>query len=86
MRGAQERLAPIALTALTTAVLLLPPLFLGTVPGLEVVRPLVTVILGGLVTATLVNLLILPFLYLRFAPRSQPDTSDMELAVTTASR
>ncbi len=86
MRGAQERLAPAALTALTTAALLLPLLFVGSVPGLEVVRPLAVVMLGGLVTAALLNLLILPFLYLRFAPRSQPDTSDMELALTAASR
>ena len=86
MRGAQERLAPAALTALTTTALLLPLLFVGSVPGLEVVRPLAVVMLGGLVTAALLNLLILPFLYLRFAPRSQPDTSDMELALTAASR
>jgi CzcA family heavy metal efflux pump len=86
LRGAQERLAPIALTALTTGLPLLPFVFLGDVPGLEVVRPLAVVILGGLVTATLVSLLVLPFLYLRFAPRSQPETLDLELALTTASR
>jgi CzcA family heavy metal efflux pump len=85
LRGAQERLAPIALTALATGLGLVPLLFLGDVPGLEVVRPLAVVILGGLVTASLVSLLILPFLYLRVAPRSQPDTSDMELALSTTS-
>ncbi len=85
LRGAQERLAPTALTALTTGLPLLPFVLLGDVAGLEVVRPLAVVILGGLVTATLVNLLIVPFLYLRLAPRSQPDTSGAELALSTAS-
>ena len=75
LRGARERVSPIVLTAATVGLALLPVLFLGSVPGLEVVRPLVVVILGGLVTSTLVSLLILPFLYLRFAPRSRPDTS-----------
>ncbi len=85
LRGTQERFAPIALTALTTGLALLPFLFLGNVSGLEVVRPLAVVILGGLVTATLMSLLVLPLLYLQFAPRSQPDTLAAELALTTAS-
>jgi Cu/Ag efflux pump CusA len=57
---------------------------LGNIPGLEVVRPLAVVILSGLVTSTLVGLLIVPFLYLRFAPRSQPDTSEAELSLSPA--
>jgi len=84
LRGAQERLVPVALTALTVGLPLLPLLFLGNVPGLEVVRPLAVVILGGLVTSTLVSLLIVPFLYLRFAPRQLPDTSSAELSLTPA--
>jgi CzcA family heavy metal efflux pump len=84
LRGAQERLIPVALTALTVGLPLLPLLFLGNVPGLEVVRPLAVVILGGLVTSTLVSLLIVPFLYLRFAPRQLPDTSSAELSLTPA--
>jgi CzcA family heavy metal efflux pump len=86
LRGAQERFAPIVLTALTTGLALLPLLLLGGVSGLEVLRPLAVVILGGLVSATLVNTLIVPFLYLRFAPRSLPDRSDAELALASASR
>src|SRR6266536_1285050 len=76
LRGAQERLAPIALT-------LLPFVFLGDVAGLEVVRPLAVVVLGGLVTTTVVSLLIVPFLYLRFAPRTQPDPSEAQAALST---
>ena len=85
LRGAQERLAPIALTALATGLPLLPFVFLGDVAGLEVVRPLAVVILGGLVTATVVSLLIVPFLYLRFAPRTQPDPSEAQAALSTTS-
>ncbi len=69
LRGSRERLLPIALTALTVGLPLLPLVLLGSIPGLEVVRPLAVVILGGLLTSTLVSLLIVPFLYLRFAPR-----------------
>jgi Cu/Ag efflux pump CusA len=72
LRGAQERLVPVTLTASATALALLPLALLGGVPGLEVVRPLAVVVLGGLTTAALVSLLILPFLYLRFAPRPLP--------------
>jgi CzcA family heavy metal efflux pump len=86
LRGAQERLGPIALTALALGLPLLPVVFLGDVAGLEVVRPLAVVILGGLVTATLVSLLIVPFLYLRFAPRTAPDTTEERLAAATVSR
>jgi CzcA family heavy metal efflux pump len=84
LRGSQERLVPIALSALTVAASLLPLVFLGSVPGLEVVRPLAAVVIGGLVTSTLLSLLILPVLYLRFAPHSQPDTSEAELSLSPA--
>jgi CzcA family heavy metal efflux pump len=81
LRGTQERLSPIVLTALTVGLALLPVVLLGNIPGLEIVRPLAVVILGGLVTSTLVSLLIVPFLYLHFAPRSQPDTFGVDLRV-----
>jgi CzcA family heavy metal efflux pump len=83
MRGTQERLSPIVLTALTVGLALLPAVFFGNAPGLEIVRPMAVVILGGLVTSTLVSLLILPFLYLRFAPRSQSDTSAADLRLSS---
>jgi CzcA family heavy metal efflux pump len=64
LRGARERLAPIVMTTLATGLVLLPTLLLGDIPGLEIVRPMSITILGGLVTTTLLNLFILPALYL----------------------
>ncbi len=62
MRGAEERLAPIMMTALTTGLALVPLVFTGEIPGQEIEYPLGLVILYGLVTATLVNLIILPII------------------------
>lgn len=64
LRGARERLAPILATTFATAFVLLPTLFLGDIPGLEIVRPMTIAILGGLASAALLNLFILPSLYL----------------------
>jgi Cu/Ag efflux pump CusA len=64
LRGARERLGPILMTTLATGLALLPTLFMGDIPGLEIVRPMTVAILGGLVTATLLDLFILPALYL----------------------
>jgi len=64
-RGTRERVAPILMTAVATALALIPLVLLGDVAGLEVVRPMVLVILGGLVTSTWLALAVLPALYLR---------------------
>ena len=66
MRGASERLAPIMMTALATALAIVPLAVAGSIPGHEIEHPMALVILGGLFTATLVNLFIIPSLYLRF--------------------
>jgi Cu/Ag efflux pump CusA len=73
LRGAQERLSPILMTALTTGLGLLPFVLFGNIPGHEVVRPMAIVVLGGLVTSTLLNLFILPALYLQFGASREPD-------------
>jgi Cu/Ag efflux pump CusA len=66
IRGAAERLSPILMTALVTALGLLP-LALGTgEAGREIEGPMAIVILGGLITSTLLNLLVLPTLALRY--------------------
>jgi Cu/Ag efflux pump CusA len=74
LRGARERLAPILMTALATGLALVPLVITGEVPGAEIEYPMAIVILGGLATSTLLNLFIVPVLYLRFARRSSPAT------------
>jgi Cu/Ag efflux pump CusA len=67
LRGARERLSPILMTALATGLALIPLVIAGDIPGHEIEHPMAVVILGGLVTSTLLNLFIMPALYLRFA-------------------
>jgi Cu/Ag efflux pump CusA len=66
VRGASERLAPILMTALVTALGLLPLAIGSSSPGQEIEGPLAIVILGGLMTSTALNLLVLPTLALRY--------------------
>ena len=65
-RGATERLVPILMTALVTGLGLLPLALGGVEAGREIEGPMALVILGGLVTSTLLNLLVLPTLALRY--------------------
>jgi Cu/Ag efflux pump CusA len=78
LRGARERLAPILLTATATGLFFLPFAFLGDLPGHEIVNPMGGVILGGLVTSTILNLFLIPALYLRFGHR-EADFEDLDL-------
>jgi Cu/Ag efflux pump CusA len=66
LRGAKERLRPILMTALTTGLAISPLVVLGRIPGHEIEHPMAVVILGGLVTSTLLNLFVMPALYARF--------------------
>ncbi len=66
--GASERLAPILMTTLTAGLALVPLVFTGNIPGQEIEYPMAFVILGGLVTSTMVNLLLLPVLLYVFLP------------------
>jgi CzcA family heavy metal efflux pump len=66
IRGARERLSPILMTALATGLALVPLVIAGELPGAEIEHPMAIVILGGLITSTLLNLFIVPSLYLRF--------------------
>ncbi|HPA17782.1 MAG TPA: efflux RND transporter permease subunit [Verrucomicrobiae bacterium] len=75
LRGAEERLSPILMTASCAALALLPLVVAGDIPGHEIEYPMAWVILGGLVTSTALNLFLLPALYLRFAnPGEQKGT------------
>jgi CzcA family heavy metal efflux pump len=66
LRGARERLVPILMTVFTTGLALIPLVLSGEIPGQEIEHPMAVVILGGLVTSTLLNLFVVPALYLRF--------------------
>jgi len=66
IQGSLERLSPILMTAITAA-LALVPLALGSgEPGKEIESPMAIVILGGLITSTALNMIILPSLFLKF--------------------
>ena len=67
IRGALERLSPILMTTLATGLALVPLVIAGNSPGHEIEHPLAVVIVGGLITSTLLNLFVVPVLYLRFA-------------------
>src|SRR5512144_1680325 len=67
LRAAKERLVSIMMTVLTTGLALIPLVLAGSIPGQEIEHPMAVVILGGLITATLLNLFVVPVLYLRFA-------------------
>ena len=71
MRGAQERLSPILMTAFATGLALVPIVWAGNLPGHEIEHPMAVVILGGLVTSTLLSLFVTPYLYLKFGKRNE---------------
>lgn len=72
LRGAEERLAPILMTASTTGLALIPLLLTGNEPGQEIEYPMGFVIMGGLLTSTLLSLLVLPSLCMRFGRGAFP--------------
>ncbi len=67
LRGSLERLAPVLMTALTAGIGLVPLVLGGNKPGLEILYPVATVILGGLVTSTFCEFLLHPGLFWRFS-------------------
>jgi len=74
LRGSEERLAPILMTALATGLALVPIIIGGNRPGQEIKHPMAVVIVGGLFTSTLLNLFLMPAMYLLLAaPRNRGD-------------
>ena len=67
VRGTADRAAPVALTALATAAVMLPFAVLGDVAGNEITHSTAAVVMGGLVTSTALTLFVLPALYLHLA-------------------
>jgi cobalt-zinc-cadmium resistance protein CzcA len=80
--GALTRLRPVSMTALVAS-LGFVPMALATGTGAEVQRPIATVVIGGLVSATLLTLLVLPALYARFG-RDRPKVDVIEESVQRA--
>ncbi len=85
LQGAQERVLPIVATALATALVFVPLLVLGSRAGSELLHPLAAGLVGGLLTSTIVNLVVLPSLYLRlglgFSPAPErPDPGASPIA------
>jgi cobalt-zinc-cadmium resistance protein CzcA len=73
-QGALRRLRPVLMTASITALGLIP-LLLATGPGSEIQRPLAIVVIGGLVSSTLLTLVLLPLLYRRFGQPHRPEAA-----------
>jgi CzcA family heavy metal efflux pump len=76
VRGAAERLIPILMTALVTALALLPLALTSGAAGNEIEGPMAVVILGGLATSTLLNLIVLPTLALRYGSFERDPLAD----------
>jgi Cu/Ag efflux pump CusA len=74
LRATEERFAPVVKSAVVTAGAVLPMVVLGSVAGLEILHPLAVVVLGGLVTSTVLSLYVLPSLYLHFGAGDERDT------------
>jgi CzcA family heavy metal efflux pump len=77
LRGAGERLRPILMTTGAAGLAILPLIIFGNLPGHEIEHPMAVVIMGGLVTSTLLNLFIVPALYLRFGRGAAQPTENL---------
>ena len=78
VHGSLDRLNPILMTALSSALALIPLALGGDLPGNEIQSPMAKVILGGLLTSTFLNGFIVPIVYLMMHHNQQPKTSDYE--------
>ena len=79
MQGSMDRLNPILMTALCSALALVPLALRGSLPGNEIQSPMAKVILGGLLTSTLLNGFVIPIVYEwmgqhKLLPPRQPET------------
>lgn len=84
LRGAEERLSPILMTALTTGLALLAIVIGGSRPGHEIEHPMAVVIVGGLITSTILNLGLVPALYLRFGRPHTATETEREIGAADA--
>jgi len=75
LRGAEERIAPVLMTALSTSLGMIPLALRGG-SGAEIQRPLALVIIGGMLTSTALTLIVLPVVYYRVGPTALHDATD----------
>ena len=83
-RGSMERLAPVLMTALTAGLGLVPLALSGSQPGNEIQTPLAIVVVFGLFSSTLLNMVVVPSLLLRWASATPPAANDSQLDVVPA--
>ena len=83
LRGASERLSPILMTSACAVLALIPILVAGSIPGYEIEYPLAVVIVGGVITSSLLSLFVTPLLYFRFG-RGSNQTSPLPSPAATA--
>ena len=76
VRGAVDRMKPVLITVLGLWIAFLPILFSGSIPGLEILHPMVIVSIGGLVTMAFFSLLVVPALYMRFGMHSEIESAE----------
>lgn len=82
-RGTRDRLRPVLMTAMVASLGFIP-MALSTSAGAEVQKPLATVVIGGLITATFLTLIVLPLLYLFFSGRKKATMKPVALVLLTA--
>lgn len=78
VRGSQERLVPVMMTAFVASLALLPLVFAKGQPGSEVLHPVAVVIVGGLLSSTLLDVLVTPVLFYRFGKASAESYLNLE--------
>lgn len=79
-RGSKERLAPILMTALATSLALFPIILKGPISGYEIEYPLAVVVVSGLLTSTILNLILLPSIFLKFGMTITHETGHANFA------
>ncbi len=76
LTGSLDRLNPIIMTALTTALSLIPMVLAASRPGNEIQAPMAVVVLGGLITSTLLNIFVVPIVYEIYKKKQSSDETD----------